>query len=153
MTAARRLLTGRLQVALPPAEAFRLFTPRGEQDWAPGWQPQFPEPDGDDAEPGTVFETDAHGHRTVWVVTSSERGRHISYARVTPGEQAGTVSVDITAAGGGSEVTVSYHLTALTAAACGRLRDFSDGYLAYLASWEDAITAVLANPDRFMARG
>ena len=80
MTAARRLLTGRLQVALPPAEAFRLFTPRGEVDWAPGWQPQFPGPVGDDAAPGTVFETDAHGHRTVWVVTSSQRGRHISYA-------------------------------------------------------------------------
>jgi hypothetical protein len=41
MTGTRRL-TGRIQVPLPPGEAFRLFTPRGEQDWAHGWQPRFP---------------------------------------------------------------------------------------------------------------
>jgi hypothetical protein len=43
MTSTQRL-TGRIQVALPPNEAFRLFTPRGEQDWAHGWRPHFPAP-------------------------------------------------------------------------------------------------------------
>jgi hypothetical protein len=52
-------LTGRIRVAQPPAEAFRLFTARGEQDWAPGWYPHFPVPAPDDTEPGTVFETGA----------------------------------------------------------------------------------------------
>jgi hypothetical protein len=42
VTGAQCLVTGRIPVGLPPAEAFRLFTPRGEQDWAPGWRP-FPE--------------------------------------------------------------------------------------------------------------
>src|SRR5436305_397346 len=36
------LLTGRLTVDLPPAEAYELFTPRGEERWVPGWRPRFP---------------------------------------------------------------------------------------------------------------
>ena len=31
-------LTGQLRVDLPPQDAFRLFTPRGEQDWDE-WRP------------------------------------------------------------------------------------------------------------------
>jgi Polyketide cyclase / dehydrase and lipid transport len=141
VTAARQHLTGRIQVALPPAEAFRLFTPRGEQDWVPGWHPVFPALAGDDTEPGTVFETSAHGQHTVWLVTDRRPGARISYARVTPGEQAGTVTVTIAAAGRHSEVEVTYELTALASPAERRLRDFADGYAAYLRSWQDAIAA------------
>lgn len=69
MTSTRQRLTGRIQIALPPGEAFRLFTPRGEQDWAQGWHPRFPAPAPDDTEPGTVFETHAHGrHSEVEVI-------------------------------------------------------------------------------------
>jgi hypothetical protein len=139
----RQRLAGRIQVDLPPGEAFRLFTPRGEEDWADGWHPQFPAPVADDTEPGTVFETHAHGHRTTWLVTSREPGKCISYARVVPGEQAGTVTVMVSPARGGSEVAVSYDLTALTSAANLRLCEFADGYPAYLQSWQDAIAAWL----------
>ena len=69
MSGTQRRLTGRIQVALPPAEAFRLFTPRGEQDWAHGWHPHFPAPVTDDTDPGTVFETHAHDQHTIWLVT------------------------------------------------------------------------------------
>ena len=145
MTGAQRRLTGRIQVALPPAEAFRLFTPRGEQDWVHGWQPRFPAPAPDDTEPGTVFETHADGQHTIWVVISREPGKRISYARVTPGEQAGIVTVTISAAGHHSEVEVTYQLTALTGPASRKLREFADGYPAYLQSWQDAITAWIHN--------
>ena len=141
MTSTRQRLTGRIQVDLPPDEAFRLFTPRGEQDWVHGWQPRFPAPTPDDTEPGTVFETHANGQHTIWVVTSREPGKRISYARVTPGEQAGIVTVTITDAGGRSEVEVTYQLTALSPAADHKLREFAEGYPAYLQSWQDAITA------------
>jgi hypothetical protein len=143
----RRRLTGRIQVALPPAAAFRLFTPRGERDWAPGWDPRFPAPAPDDTEPGTVFETSAHGHHTTWLVTGREAGNRISYARVTPGEQAGTVTVTLSPAGQHSEVEVTYELTALTSHADRKLTQFADGYPAYLQSWEDAITALLGTGD------
>ena len=98
MTSTRRL-TGRIRVPLPPVEAFRLFTPRGEQDWAHGWDPRFPAPSPDDTQPGTVFETSAHGQHTIWLVTDRQPGKRISYARVTPGDQAGTVTVSLSAAG------------------------------------------------------
>ena len=143
MSGTRRRLTGRIEVALPPGEAFRLFTPRGEEDWAHGWCPSFPSPAPDDSEPGTVFETSAHGQQTIWLVTSREAGKCISYARVTPGDQAGTVSVTISPAGQRSEVEVTYELTALTSLADHKLAEFADGYPAYLRSWEDAIAAWL----------
>lgn len=147
MSGARHTLTGRIRVALPPPEAFHLFTPLGERAWAHGWDPRFALPADDDAEPGTVFETSAHGHDAVWVVLTREPGRRISYARVRPGLDAGTVSVVLDAAGDGSgdsasDVTVTYELTALTVAAAAELRAFAEGYPAYLRSWEDAIAAV-----------
>ena len=143
MTGTRRRLTGRIQVALPPGEAFRLFTPRGEQDWAHGWHPRFPAPAPDDTEPGTVFETSAHGRHATWLVTGREPGKRITYARVTPGEQAGTVTVTVSPAGQHSEVEVTYELTALTSLAERKLTEFADGYPAYLQSWQDAIAAWL----------
>ena len=145
-------LTGRIRVGLPPAEAFRLFTARGEQDWAPGWDPVFPAETPDDTEPGTVFETGghgqpgAHGHATIWVVTDRQPGRRISYARVTPGDRACTVTVTLSPAGQhgeASDVEVTYQLTALSAAAQPGLREFADGYAAYLQSWQDAISGWL----------
>ncbi len=151
MSGTRRRLTGRIQVALPPAEAFHLFTPRGEQDWAHGWDPRFPVPAADDTEPGTVFETSAHGQHTIWLVTGRETGRRISYARVTPGDQAGTVTVTVSPdgqhgpVGQHSEVEVTYELTALTSLADRKLAQFADGYPAYLQSWQEAIAALLRN--------
>ena len=141
MTGTQRKLTGRIRVPLPPSEAFRLFTPRGEQDWARGWHPIFPAPAPDDTEPGTVFETSAHGQHAIWVVTDRQPGKRISYARVTPGKQAGTVTVIIFAAGHHSEAEVTYQLTALTGPAEHQLSEFAAGYPAYLQSWQDAITA------------
>ena len=139
-------LSGRIRVGLPPDQAFRLFTPRGEQDWVEGWSPRFPVPPTDDGEPGTVFETGAHGTTTTWLVLARQAGRHISYARVTPGERAGTVTVTVHGSGDHSEVEVTYALTALTAAAVPGLREFADGYPAHLRSWQDAIAALLSGP-------
>ncbi|TMR11175.1 hypothetical protein, partial [Nonomuraea zeae] len=95
MSVARHRLTGRLSVALPPEEAFVLFTPRGEERWVAGWRPRFPAPAGDDSAPGTVFETGEHGELTTWVVTGREAGWRVSYARLTPGSRAGTVTVEV----------------------------------------------------------
>ena len=143
MTGVRQRLTGRIRVDLPSAEAFRLFTPRGEREWADGWQPRFPAASPDDTEPGTVFETAAHGQHTVWLVMDREPGERISYARVTPGHQAGTVTVTISADGNHSEVEVTYVLTALSDAADEELRVFGASYPAYLQSWQEAIAALL----------
>ncbi|MFI6387138.1 SRPBCC family protein [Nonomuraea sp. NPDC050540] len=137
MSAAQYTLTGRLAVALPPGEAFTLFTPRGEERWAAGWRPRFPAKTSDDSAPGTVFETGADDDRTIWVVVEREPARRVSYARVTPGSRAGTVTVEVDADGqGGSTVRVTYGLTALTAEGQAPLREFAERYPDFLRSWE-----------------
>ncbi len=137
-------MTARLRVALPPGEAFRLFTPEGERVWAEGWDPRYPSPTGDDSAPGTVFQTHGHAGETVWTVVGREPGRHVSYARVAHGVNAGTISVTLDDAGeAGSDVTVTYELTALDRAAEDDLRTFADGYPDYIRSWEEAIAAAV----------
>jgi hypothetical protein len=138
---AHQLRTGRLTVARPPDQAFRLFTPRGEADWVAHWKPHFPAATSDDSAPGTVFETTAHDQTTTWVVVDREWGRHIRYARVVPHTNAGTVTVSLDESDGHSEVTVTYELTALSDAASRDLREFAEHYPAFLQSWENAIAA------------
>jgi hypothetical protein len=133
---------GQIRVPLPPAEAFPLFTPRGEQEWAPDWAPVFPAPQLDDHRPGTVFTTDAHGEPTTWVVTGCKPPTLMQYARVSS-KRAGTVTVAITARGEYSEVQVVYDLTSLTVAANPELERFAVDYARYLTSWEDQIMMAL----------
>ncbi|MEV5572900.1 hypothetical protein AB0L06_22880 [Spirillospora sp. NPDC052269] len=161
-------LTGHIDVPLPPGEAFPLFTPLGERAWADGWAPVFPDgafdgsvsspdgatggsvsrPDGasgEDTEPGIVFETSAHGRRTVWIVVARRVPSSITYARTTPDDRAGTVTVELSATEGGSRVQVTYDLTALRPEAVPTLEQFASSYPAYLHSWETAIKALLAD--------
>jgi hypothetical protein len=144
VTAVHRM-TGRLSVALPPATAFRLFTARGEQGWVPGWEPRFAGEVDDDTAPGVVWETGRGDEHTVWVVVDSDPGHRVSYARVTPGSRAGTVTVVVTEASGGSDVEVTYVMTALTEDARRELDAFAAGYAEFLGTWESAIAAHLAS--------
>lgn len=139
----RQRLSDRIQVALPAEDAFQLFTPRGEREWAHGWNPMFPTPTSDDSEPGTVFETDTHGHRGTWLVTDRVPGRRIAYAHVIPGERAGSITVTLQTTEEGSEVEVVYELTSLSDAGAHHLKQFADGYRDYLLSWQDEIAACL----------
>ena len=139
----RHRLSERIHVALPAAEAFQLFTPRGERRWAQGWDPTFPAPTDDDSEPGTVFETEAHGRRGIWLVIDRIPGQRIAYAQVTPGERAGTVRVTLDPAEAGTQVEVVYELTSLSETGEHHLEQFAEGYGEYLRSWQDAIAAHL----------
>jgi hypothetical protein len=143
--AERIRVTGTLQVALPPGQAFRLFAPRGEQECVDGWEPRFPAEADDDTTPGTVLQTRVHGDPTTWVVIGRDLGRQISYARLTPGSRAGTVTVQLEAAAVGRRVTVTYDLTALDNAANDELRRFADDYPVFLESWQIAIADHLSD--------
>ncbi|MBO2450417.1 hypothetical protein J4573_25165 [Actinomadura barringtoniae] len=127
-------LTGHVNVPQPATDSLQLFTPRGEERWVPGWKPRFPEPAPDDTAPGTVFETTGHGETTTWVVIDRTPDR-VSYARVTPGSRAGTVTVQAR----DTTVEVTYDLTALSAAAEPALEEFAAGYGDFLKGWEAAI--------------
>jgi hypothetical protein len=137
---AHHRLTGRLHVDLPPHAAFTLFTARGEQRWVAGWSPRFPVGAVDDTTPGAVFETGPSDRTMIWIVVDSSPGEAIRYARILPHRSAATVDVGLRAgAGGGSDVTVTYDITSLSADADRELDDFAAGYDAFLGSWQEAI--------------
>jgi hypothetical protein len=119
----------------------RLFTPEGERGWAAGWDPSYPAPAEDDSEPGTVFQTRHGAHPGTWIVASREPGRSIRYARVIAGQDAGTVSVTLDSSdpASGTQVTVSYDLTALSDPGAAHLAQFEAGYPGFLTHWEQAI--------------
>jgi hypothetical protein len=135
----RIVCTGTVRVPLPAERALPLFTPRGEQRWAQGWEPSFPADDADDSAPGTVFLT----HEAIWMVAGRTE-RSLRYARALPGVWAGTVEVRCEPDGDDTTAHVTYDLTALDAAQRPRLREFADGYEAFLGEWESEIGAALA---------
>ncbi len=91
-----------------------LFTPEGEREWVPDWDPRYPAGQPSE-EPGTVFRTTADGVTSIWVILELDRTDHrASYARVTPGVHAGTVSVECAdTRPGHCRVSVGYDLTTL----------------------------------------
>ncbi|MFJ3980024.1 hypothetical protein [Streptomyces sp. NPDC090021] len=133
-----------LHVPLPPEAAFRLFTARGEREWVPGWEPVFPVRTPDDTAPGTVWLTSSGEEATTWLVASRDFPRSVSYARITPGARAGTVTAALAAADSGSKVTVTYDMTPLTPAAASALDEFAADYPSFIRSWEKLIGAHLA---------
>jgi len=137
-------LAGEIEVALPPDQAFGLFTPSGEREWAEGWDPVFLAPGADETEPGTVFTT-AHGERrATWTVVGREAPIAISYVTLTPGERVGLVTVRLRPSATGSIAGVGYDLTALAPEANPGLQTFADHYPHFLEHWQDAIAAALA---------
>ncbi len=137
----RRLRHG-FQVPLPPDEAFPLFTPRGEREWAPHWDPQFPARVDDDSQPGTVFTVLLGDSPSTWIVTHSDPGREIQYARVIPERSAALVTASCAPSGPGTTVTVTYEVTALSAQGEEALLELADGFVEYIAGWEAAILEV-----------
>ena len=145
MDGGRVTLSGVVHVPLPPEEAFELFTPSGERAWAEGWDPRFPVEADQETAPGTVFETHHGGRHSTWIVAARHPGRRITYARVTDGEQAGTVRVECrSGATAGTDALVTYTLTALRDEARPDLARFAAGYDEFLAHWERAIARHLA---------
>jgi len=104
-----------IRLPLEPERCFPLFTPGGEREWVPDWDPTFLH-DGPSAV-GTVFLTGHGGEETIWTVVDMDAAAgRARYSRVTPGSRAVLVEVLCRPVDpGGTEVTVTYHLTALTA--------------------------------------
>ena len=143
---ARTVCHGEIRVPVAPDDALRLFTPRGEREWAHDWEPVFPAEDVDDSAPGTVFTTEADGGaQAIWVVADRTE-RSMRYARAIPGRWAGTVEVRCEPAGAVTVAHVTYDLTVLAAAERQRLREFADGYAAFMREWEQELAAAFARP-------
>jgi hypothetical protein len=132
-------LTGTIEIALAPGQAFTLFTPTGERAWAPGWDPQFPSPGTDETEPGTVFRTDHGDKQSIWAVFHRDPGKSIGYVVTTPGERCGLVTVNCQPTPNGTKATVVYDLTSLSPDADAELELFAANYPSFLSHWQHAI--------------
>ena len=137
-----RLHSFRLDAPLP--QVMPLFTAAGERRWAPGWEPAIVS---GAEERGSVFLTRAHGGRQVtWIVIDYRptEGR-VSYARWVEGSNVGLVDVSCRPAQGGTEVSVRYTLTALSAEGAAWVHDFLDPehYAAMIEQWRVGTAAAL----------
>jgi hypothetical protein len=140
-------------VALPPHAAMRLFTPEGERSWAgkDGWNPWYPDPTRT-AGAGAVFTTRHKGGTTIWVMV--DHGPDwVRYARVTPDALAGTIEVRaLCATGAGTDLRVTYDLTALTPHAITELARFAAQYDAEIATRAQDIAESLTQSGRARRR-
>lgn len=137
----RRNPTASIEVALPVAEAFELFTPEGESRWVPGWEPQYGTEDADER-PATVFVTAVGGVETHWVIIEIDRrSRSAAYARITPGVHGGVVRVRCDSlTGDRTAVTVSYDMTLLDDTSESALDGFrDDDFEGALRQWSELI--------------
>jgi hypothetical protein len=132
-----------VEIALPPEQAFMMFTPSGERTWAHDWDPRFPSPGADETEPGTVFRTQHGGRESVWIVTQCERDKSITYVTMTPGERCGLVTVTCGPSATGTQATISYDVTALSLGAEVELSRFAASYPSFLGHWESSIAEVI----------
>jgi hypothetical protein len=142
----RAVCRGEFTLPLPVAEAVPLFTPEGERRWAgPSWDPLYPVADArqDDSAPGTVFTTESHGGAATWIVLE-RRGDGMRYARVAPGQIAGTIDVRCAeAAPEQTLVTVEYDVTSLGPDGTAFVGELESGFDAFLEGWRHEILASL----------
>jgi hypothetical protein len=150
MSVMPRSRSGRFSLDAPRARVFPLFTARGEREWAPGWDPAMLS---GAEERGSAFRTrNPEGRTTTWIVIDyrPSEGR-AGYARLAEGSNIGLVDVVCTdAAGGGTEVSVTYTLTALHAGAEAFVEEFlsADTYARMMEEWRAATSAALARQAR-----
>ncbi|MEP6940583.1 MAG: hypothetical protein ABI846_12540 [Rudaea sp.] len=127
-----------------PARLMPLFTAAGERAWAQGWDPQILS---GDSERGSVFQTNAHGHDTTWIVIDYRPQQGVaSYARIVRDLNMGIVDVVCRPAIRGSDVSVTYTLTPLSGDGQRAVAAMLDPahFDAMIEEWRSAIGAALA---------
>jgi len=136
-----------LHLPVPPAAALPRFTPEGERDWVPGWDPvAIHAPGGSLSAAGAVFTTAADGEATLWLVLGVDAGAGVAeYVRITPGNRLGTVHVRCAPEGDGTRVEVVYRLTAISEAGAEKLAAVTpEAFAATIAGWRERLERLLA---------
>ena len=135
----------KIRIAASPTDAILPFSPEGERGWSPDWDPIYANALAPrDVGAGTVFTTNDHALTRVWIVDEYNRksGR-IRYTVFAPGKSVTRIAIAARAVTNGSEVTVSYDRTALTAAQDADVKAFAGHAERMREEWQNAITAAL----------
>lgn len=128
------------------------FTPAGEELWVPGWQPRYLHLADGATRAGMAFTTGEGDEFTLWTLAMFEPRAHRSiYARTTPALRMGLVGIECAPAAGGTDVTVSYDMTALNERGEQSLSAYQgDAYVQMIDGWAQSIAQRL--PELLAAR-
>jgi len=107
---------GRIRLSGPVAKIFPLFSPLGEKNWVPGWDPELLHPPGVPWAEGLIFRTVEESGPAIWVVSQLDGMRHrVTYHRVEPTLYVARVDVSCEPAPEGvTEVSTVYGYVGLT---------------------------------------
>ena len=130
-----------ISLPLPIADCFALFTPIGEKDWVPGWQPRFLWPSDGRTTKGMVFLTGQGAEETFWTVVDFDEASHYArYCRITPGSRSVLVEIQCAATGlDQTEVEVRYTLTGHNEAGNQAVQAFTAAFAAMIEEWRTLI--------------
>jgi hypothetical protein len=142
----------------PPGEVFPLLCPVREQDWAPGWRPDWVISACGLAEPGCVFQTpgspDGLTPAATWVVSDYDpAGHRVGMIKVIPGHTVTRLQAALQADGADrTRATISYEFTALGPEGERFVADCTaDWYRQFMAHWETAMNHYLATGEKLAA--
>lgn len=135
------------RLAAPPAAVFPLLCPVREADWIDGWSPLLVLSHSGLAEPDCVFVTDSRPYDAVWFITRHEPERgFVEMIKVTPDVTACKVTIQVRAAGAGSEADVTYSHTSLGPQGDLFVASFTaEFYVQFMREWEDRMNHYLAH--------
>ena len=122
------------KLVAPLERVFPLLCPVLEAEWLDGWDPIVVFTDSGVAEPACVFMTKAAPHPAIWFVTRHEPERgFVEMLKISPEVTACRLSIQLAAAGSGSEATITYSHTSLgpqgDAFVAGFTEEFYDGFM------------------------
>ena len=131
-----------ITVDRPFSEAMPLFTPKGEESWVPGWEPDYISPESGETCEEMLFVTSHGDETTFWTcVDWQPEVGHVRYLRLTPASRVGFVDVQCRADGPDkTHVRIVYQLHALSHSGRAYLDEMTQGvFVEMIDQWAQLI--------------
>ena len=122
-------LIGHINLAVPIASAFRLFSPLGEKMWVPGWDPELLFPPNVEWQEGQLFRTREESGEAIWIVSKLDlKESCVVYHRIEPGRYVARIKVHCDQETDRStDVTIVYSFVGLSAIGNQEIAAMSQG--------------------------
>ena len=136
-------------VNLPPKQAFVLFEPVGEKNWAEDWQPVFASASDAQLAEGSVFTVEGQHSpagvvNAVWTVVQYAPPDRIEYFSVIPGLRATRILIRCHALAEVTHITVGYDYHGLSAEGDRYLEKITENsFRRMIGQWSASITSYL----------
>lgn len=145
-----------ITLPLPIADAFELFTPKGEEAWVPGWAPAYVSPASGQIEEEMLFTTGEGDDFTLWTCLQWQpESWHVRYQRATPASRVAFVDVRCRPVGPDeTAVRVAYAYVPLTGLGRAFVAAITDeSHAAMIETWAQMIRAHMAVPSSMSVPG